>query len=997
MLRIIAKPGLRALIVLFVGAHVLGAQAWTPGLPVVSAQSTTPSAPGPSTQRPAAQAPTAQTVPCPAIPFGTPFDYELSRPKKHCFSFTLKAGQFVQAIVEQHGIDVVVSISGQDEDQLTVVDRQNSTQGPETASLIAPSSGVYRLQIQSDVSPSIRGRYRVTVREPRAPIPSDQKRIEAERLIVEAGRLKGRNTAEPLRMARRKYEVAEMLWSEVGAPYEAGLALYGAGLCSRSLGANKPAIDFYDRAMKLMRDANDSIGIAIVQGGMGWSYYHLGALDRALESFEQSLQARLKVMDRVGAGRIHYGIGWARIGRKENQLALESFKESLRLREAEEDPKGSALARIGLGKAYFRLERYDDSRSTLEEALQTLREYNDSGGQIDALGNLGWIDINLKDDAKARERFREMLKLSLASNDRNSESNARFGLAVLARREGDLREALDQIKRGVEIRELFRAEGANSSQTRSDNHRLSIDDFAQVQEFYEVYIDLLMSLDGLEPEAGHAAQALHISELARARNLLDMLTRAEASGAGLGAARPLRAEEIQRRLLDDKTVLLEYALGAAGYAENDRSFLWLVTSAGVESHLLPKRADIESAARRVYELLTERNRARGPHRRELIARSDAQFLVEARKLSQMLLSPVAAKLAGKRLLIAAQGALQFVPFAALPLPETNGRDDGETGRHEEGSTERRKDGKTDHRSLSQSPRRRAAQSPRRSVAPSPRPTLSYTPLIAEHEVIVVPSASALAAIVRQTALRKPAERSVIVFADPVFSADDDRVISAARRNSTPSQEGESRRGDSLPVTDSAIPALSRLSATEWEARRIYSLVNDSKVVKNFDASREAATDPELSEFRFIHFATHAVINSENPDLSAIALSQVDERGAPLNGMLSTQDIHRLKLQAELVVLSACRTGLGKDAPGEGLLSLTRGFLSSGAARVMVTLWSIEDQATAEMMSRFYRRVLGPQRMTPAAALRATQEEMWREGRWGAPYYWGGFVLQGDWR
>ncbi|HMB27462.1 MAG TPA: CHAT domain-containing protein, partial [Blastocatellia bacterium] len=422
----------------------------------------------------------------------------------------------------------------------------------------------------------------------------------------------------------------------------------------------------------------------------------------------------------------------------------------------------------------------------------------------------------------------------------------------------------------------------------------------------------------------------------------------------------------QRRLLDENTVLLEYALGAAGDAEDDRSFLWLVTSNGVESYFLPKRAEIEAAANRVYELLTARNRVRGPRRRELIAQADAQFQVEARKLSRTLLSPVAAKLTGKRLLIAPQGALQFVPFAALPSPEAVGQGDKETEQ---------------------------IRNPQSAI----RNPKSYTPLIADHEVIVVPSASAMAAIIRQTAMRKSAGRSVIVFADPVFSASDDRVGRAARRGPTAPRVGVTRRDGSSPVNAGAPPKLSRLSATDWEAQRIASLVNDGKVVSNFAASREAALDPALGEYRFIHFATHAVINAENPDLSAIALSQVDERGRPLNGLLSTQDIHHLRLSAELVVLSACRTGLGKDAPGEGLLSLTRGFLSSGAARVIVTLWSIEDQATAEMMSRLYRRMLGPEAMTPAAALRATQEEMWREGRWSAPYYWGGFALQGDWR
>ncbi|HEV2666898.1 MAG TPA: CHAT domain-containing tetratricopeptide repeat protein, partial [Blastocatellia bacterium] len=668
------------------------------------------------------------------------------------------------------------------------------------------------------------------------------------------------------------------------------------------------------------------------------------------------------------------GIGSVRIGRNENQLALESFKESLRLRQEAKDTRGAARTSIGLGKAYFRLERYDESRAMLEGALQTMRKYGDSGGQIDALGNLGYIDIRQKDYASASVRFREMLKLSLDSEDRYGEAGARLRLAVLARRAGELGEAIDLIKRGVEIFESFRTEGADSPLIKEASHRLRIDFFTQAEESYEVYIDLLMRLDEREPGANHAAEALYVSERARARNLLDLLASAGASDAEIGHARPLRVDEIQQRLLDENTVLLEYALGTAGDAQTDRSFLWLVTSNSVESHLLPKRVEIEVTAKRVYELLTARNRISGPRRRELIAQSDAEFQIEARKLSRMLLSPVAAKLTGKRLLIAPQGALQFVPFAALPSPEAEGQGDKEARRQGDRQTEQ-------------------IRNPQSAI----RNPQSYTPLIADHEVIVAPSASALAVIVRQTAMRKPAERSVIVFADPVFSAGDDRVSRAARRGSTERQVSETRRDDSAPGNAAALPKLDRLSATDWEARRIASLAGDSRVVSNFAASREAAIDPALGEYRFIHFATHAVINSENPDLSAIALSQVDERGRPLNGMLSTQDIYHLKLSAELVVLSACRTGLGKDAPGEGLLSLTRGFLSSGAARVIVTLWSIEDQATAEMMNRFYRRMLGTQALTPAAALRATQEEMWREGRWGAPYYWGGFVLQGDWR
>jgi CHAT domain-containing protein/tetratricopeptide (TPR) repeat protein len=988
MVRHIAKLGSLALILLLALGAAPGTQAYLSagfqqGLTDQSKQAGMPALPGQAAQSSPAPPPVCET-----LPFGKTIDREPSVREKHCYSFTLEAGQFVQALVEQRGIDVSVRVFGQDSKPLISIDRLNSIHGPENASLIARSSGVYQLQIQA-LSASVRGLYRVRLTEPRAATPTDEKRVAAEKLISDAEALRVKNTAETARLAAGKYEMARDLWSEVGDRYEEGFALFGVGYCRRLSGDNQTAIAVYERALELMRETRDSFGIALVQGGMGFSYFYLGALDQALENFEQSLQTRQRMLDRAGAGRLHYGIGWVRINRKENQLALESFKESLRLRQEVKDAKGAAFTRIGLGKAYFRLERYDDARTMLEEALQELRDSDDVGAQIDALLNLGGIDIRLKEYAAAKKRYQEALKLSLPSNNRNGEAGARLGLAVLARRTGELREAIDLIRRGVEIHESSRVEGADSPHMTSVNNSLRIDYFSQVQEFYEVYVDLLMRLDALEPGARHAYEALYVSERARARNLLDLLASKGASDAELGAARPLRVDEIQRRLLDENTVLLEYALGTASDAENDRSYLWLVTSTDVECRLLPKRAEIEAAAHRVYELLTARNRIRGARRRELIAQSDAEFQVEARKLSRMLLSPVAEKLAGKRLLIAPQGALQFVPFAALPSPEVEGRGAGATGRQSEGGTEGQKHRGTDSRS--------GATAPRRPGAPSPSPSASYTPLIVNHEVIVAPSASALAEIMRQTDLRRPAERSIIVFADPVFSAADDRVGLAGRRNPAAPQAGETRRGKSSHANASALPALSRLSATDWEAQRISALAVDSKVFTNFAASREKALDPALGEYRFIHFATHAVINPENPDLSAIALSLVDERGQPLNGLLSTQDIHRLRLSAELVVLSACRTGLGKDAPGEGLLSLTRGFLASGAARVIVTLWSIEDQASAEMMSRFYRRALGPQRMTPAAALRATQEEMWREGRWIAPYYWGGFVLQGNWR
>src|SRR6185503_15519820 len=185
---------------------------------------------------------------------------------------------------------------------------------------------------------------------------------------------------------------------------------------------------------------------------------------------------------------------------------------------------------------------------------------------------------------------------------------------------------------------------------------------------------------------------------------------------------------------------------------------------------------------------------------------------------------------------------------------------------------------------------------------------------------------------------------------------------------------------------------SRLPFTRKEADVITALVPaaDRMQQLDFDASLNSARNPALSQYRIVHFATHGFLNSRHPELSGIVLSLIDEKGREQDGFLRAHQIYDLKLPAELVVLSGCRTGLGKEIRGEGLVGLTRGFMYAGAARVLVSLWDVNDEATAELMSRFYQAMLGKEKLSPAAALKAAQTSMWKESRWQLPYYWAGF-------
>jgi CHAT domain-containing protein len=423
--------------------------------------------------------------------------------------------------------------------------------------------------------------------------------------------------------------------------------------------------------------------------------------------------------------------------------------------------------------------------------------------------------------------------------------------------------------------------------------------------------------------------------------------------------RPLSATEIQKLLTSD-TLLLEYALG------RQRSYVWAVSAESITACELPGRVEVEAAARRVYELLTARQPVIGEtetQRQARVTKADSEYPAAAQALSQMVLGPVASQLGGKRLLIAADGALQYVPFAALPVPQAivNATSSQQAAR--------------DH----------------------------GPPLIVEHEVVSVPSASALAILRRETTGRKRAEKSVAVFADPVFDKDDDRVKLTAKLRPTRETPDKAKYAEfakairDVGATDSG-GRIPRLPFSREEADAIVAVAPGADGMKatGFKATRERASAADLAHYRIVHFATHAFLNDRHPELSGVVLSLVDEYGRPQDGFLRLHELYNLNLPVELVVLSACQTGLGKEIRGEGLVGLTRGFMYAGAPRVVASLWKVGDLGTAQLMSFFYRGML-KEGLRPAAALRAAQVAMLKQKRWQAPYYWAGFVLQGEWR
>jgi tetratricopeptide (TPR) repeat protein len=821
------------------------------------------------------------------------------------------------------------------------------------------------------------------------------------------------------RKALEKYDEALPIRRAIGDREGEAATLNNIGLAYSSLGEAQKALEKYNEALPILRAINNRRGEAITLGNIGSVYRSSGEMRKALDKYNESLAGLRLTGDRYGVATILNNIGSAYLPLGETQKALEKYNEALPIRRETGDRPGEANTLSNIGLVYWTSGETRKALGKFNEALPISQETGARSIEGFILHFIGMAYNSLGEAQKALDKYNEALLIRRATGERREEADTLLRIAQVEKKRGNLIQARQSLEQAISIVESVRAD------IFSQELRASF--LASRQEFYQSYIDVLMQMQRQNPNAEFASLALEISERARARSLLELLTESRADlrqgvddsllererslrqllnakaaaqsallnrkhtsaqaeafakeiasitteyeelraqirkrsprYAALTQPEPLSLEEIQQQVLGPDTLLLEYSLG------EDASYLFVVSQKSITWRQLPNRAEIEAATRRVRELLTAPQPKPGDTEAKYQARireARASYWPQAAMLSRILLGPAASQLGSKRLLIVADGSLQYLPFGALPAPEVERQGDGATGRLGDGGTRKQRN--------------------------SPLPI----PLIVNNEIVHLPSASALAVLRRELAGRKPAAKAVAVLADPVFSADDARVKSGAG-----TQAGGEAPPDLTRAINDVRGELRRLLMTRDEAEAILSVTPRTAALEalDFRANRATAVSDELSRYRIVHFATHGLLNSEHPELSGVVLSLVDERGRQQDGFLRLHEIFNLHLPAELVVLSACQTGLGKEVKGEGLVGLTRGFMYAGGARVVASLWQVNDAATADLMKRFYRRML-QDGMRPAAALRAAQVEMWRRPQWRSPFYWGGFVIQGEWK
>ncbi|MBD2384925.1 CHAT domain-containing protein [Cylindrospermum sp. FACHB-282] len=814
----------------------------------------------------------------------------------------------------------------------------------------------------------------------------DATRAAAKKAYDSGKQLYQQGTAATLQQAMGEFTVALSLYRAVGDRLSEANTLAYIGKINSNLGEKQQALDDYNQSLRLFQLVQDKTAEGTTLNNIGKIYSDLGEKQKALSYYNQSLLLRRQVGNKAGEAISLNNIGSVYHSLREYQRALSYYNQSLPLKRQVGDKAGEATTLNNIGKIYSDLGQQQKALLYYNQSLPLYLQVGDKAGEATILNNTGKVYSNLGQQQKALLYYNQSLPLYRQVGNKAGEARNLYNIASLQRDSGNLNAALTQIESAIKIVENLR------SKITSQELRTSY--FATVQDYYQLYIDLLMQLHKQQPAKGYDALALFGSERARARSLLELLTEAnadirqgvepkllsqerdlqqqldaleqrrlqilagkytEAQGqaleketevlleqyrqvqtqiratspryAAITQPQPLTLAQIQEQVLDDNTLLLEYSLGT------ERSYVWAVTNKSITSYQLPKGADIEAAVQKFRQAVTT------PYLRNSPA-------IDA--LSQIILAPVAQQLGQKRLVIVSDGALQYVPFAALNTP------------HPQSS--------------------------------------NYEPLLLNHEIVTLPSASTLAVLRREHKGRKLAPKTLVVLADPIFSNDDER-LQDKRQVSRPDGAIEGNL-DRLALNRSAEDSninFTRLQFTRQEAEQILSLVpvNEGKPAFDFTASRTTATSNELSQYRIVHFATHGILNSKHPELSGVVLSLFDNQGRPQNGFLRLHDVFNLNLPAELVVLSACQTGLGEEVKGEGLVGLTRGFMYAGSSRVVVSLWSVDDEATSELMKVFYQKML-QEKLKPAIALRAAQIEMWRAQKYAAPFYWAAFTLQGEW-
>lgn len=771
-------------------------------------------------------------------------------------------------------------------------------------------------------------------------------------------------------------------------------ALIAFGFAHTQVDNKHKALEVYKAAQSIFPEGIDFVEYARLYNGLAKVYADYGNTAWALVHRKVAFGAFQKADHLLGQAMTLPILGSLSFKAERFDDAAQYYTEALALNERTKNEYGAACVRTELGTYYSRLGDFERAELNYEKALRYFRVSGEN--YLAALTQTRLANIRIRQGRlkDARELVTIALKTNREVRNRFAEAVNLLQVAELEVKEQRLESAYEYILESISLSEMLSAD--------VDNRVLRESFGAEAYERYSLLAGILMSQFERTGERAYMFKALQASERLRSRSMIDALTVSIAAyGAEIDV--DLRKKEIellgslnketdslslllrqnadaervassektiveQNRALDevkaelirsspvyaqarypesfdarevfpnnvdDTTAIVEFLLA------EPHSYLWIATSSGIDSFVLPSRNVLEAHVDSVSLSLAPNEGASGESMEDHLLQNallELQYKNHAKALSRDLFGQASEKLKGKRLIIVADGRLQYLPIGALPWPGDE----------------------------------------------------SNEPILVTNEVVYAPSASVLQLIRSQERKEKP-KKDLLVFADPVFSKDDTRLtgldVEAGRFDSF---LGMLRSGRSLDQ-------LARLQESDAEAKAITRTVGGfaTDVRTGFAANRENVLNADLGDYKMLHFATHGLIEENRPELSGIVLSLYDEMGKQNDGgFIRLQDVYGMNLKSDLVVLSACDTGIGKEVRGEGLLSLTNAFLQAGSKTVVSSLWKVDDAATRVLMTELYRG-MADDGLTVSAALRQAQLKLYNDPRYKSPFYWAAFTVNGD--
>jgi len=776
------------------------------------------------------------------------------------------------------------------------------------------------------------------------------------------------------RMVVKKPEGAA---SKVGRRFGGLSAITGGIATGRvSVAAPTSAVTMALEAKKELDEYRNSIVYSSYQLGMGRLAYESNDLEGAKKHFELALEAAGSSLAGVAKlGQVRRFRAASRTSLGDVALRQGKYKDATKYyneakKGATDDKRLDLIwpAQRGLGRSlWLQAAQEKDAKKSMTLREQAVANYRESLATIETLrqGSLRADESRTTFLASIKDVFDEaasayaamaLLENPSAGAPLSGKSLEYAGESFKVNEQSRARSLLDMLSEtNAAITEGVPAELLKRKQ----------DNFDRQQDIADILTGVNISTEEMKKKPAELDDELEKLQ-AEYEEIENQIRTASPRYAMLTANKPLTLAEVQQKVLDDQTVLVEYALQA------DDSYLFAVNKSAVSLFKLPARANIDKLAtdlraqlipaklqRRIVGIdVVEANRGLGVA--SSAPEDAAPFIAASNALYKAVLEPAAPMVGEKRLMVVADGALNYIPFEVLLKT-------GDAGDFS---------------------------------------SLGY--LVKTNEVIYAPSASVVGAIKQQRT--KSTSRAMLIIADPVFNSNDAR----AKKGTAPAANDAEIRGlgiqaslsDVAGTTTPAAPGaameglpLARLNGTRLEADQISKLAKASggqaDVWLDLDANEENVVTRDVSKYRVIHVATHGLLNAERPQFTGVVLSLVGNKTH--DGFVRTDEVFNLRLGSPLVMLSACETGLGKEKRGEGVMGLTRAFMYAGAPTVGVSLWSVADKSTADLMTDFYKRLLtAGETTTASSALRGAQLAMISDKKYSAPFFWAPFVLVGDW-